>query len=339
MESMVSIIVLCYNHEKYVKSCIDSILSQSYDNIEVIIIDNNSSDRSREIIEENIETLKMKFSRVVYECNNTNVGIPKAFNQGVKIARGDYIKEIASDDFLTSDSIEKLVAFFMKNESYAFIVGNGYIVNQDACFDKTSVYTGNKMLYETVPDFSGDYFNRLIMRDNIAAPAVMIKKDSFIKYGFYDEDLPFEDWDFWLNIISKSGTCGFCNILVVYYRKNINSATTFSKEDKDLENKFLRYYTNNKMIFAKYMHLLEPSIKQEIQNKIFEKYFDWAINLNLRKSLLLVFKDGIEEKSKISMRNRVRYLLSITNLYELQKKIRRLIHFSEKEKNYENREI
>jgi len=89
-EPLVTISTPCYNHEKYLPDYFESIISQTYENIELIIIDNASQDNSQKIIENYLPKLK-KFARVVYIPRNKNAGLVKNCNEGLDLARGKYI--------------------------------------------------------------------------------------------------------------------------------------------------------------------------------------------------------------------------------------------------------
>ena len=107
VENLVSVIVPVYNVEKYVAKCLDSLISQTYDNIQIIIVNDGSSDRSLDIVEryKNID------SRVkVY--NKKNGGLSDARNTGIKYAEGEFICFVDSDDWVSSDYVETLISMF-----------------------------------------------------------------------------------------------------------------------------------------------------------------------------------------------------------------------------------
>lgn len=101
----VSIIIPVYNSEKYIKKCIDSVLNQSYTNIEIIIINDGSKDNSDKILKEFEKKYHEKINYIVQE----NMGVAKTRNKGIKIATGDYIAFIDNDDYIEKDYIQTLV--------------------------------------------------------------------------------------------------------------------------------------------------------------------------------------------------------------------------------------
>lgn len=120
----VSIIIPVYNSSKYLKQCIDSVINQTYKNLEIIIIDDNSSDNSTEIIN------KIKDNRIKLVSNKKNKGVANTRNIGIKKATGSYICFLDSDDYWHNDKIKKQVDFIEKNNytfiysSYIYLRGN-----------------------------------------------------------------------------------------------------------------------------------------------------------------------------------------------------------------------
>src|SRR5713226_560887 len=97
----VSVIIPVYNAEKYVKQCIDSCLSQTYTDFEIIIVDDGSTDLTPKILKE--------YGKVIKVINKQNGGTASALNTGIKQSKGEWIKWISADDVLLNDSIEILM--------------------------------------------------------------------------------------------------------------------------------------------------------------------------------------------------------------------------------------
>ena len=120
----VSIIIPVYNSAKYITQCIESVINQTYKNIEIIIIDDNSTDESIEIIK------KIKDKRIKLISIKQNKGVANARNTGIKKATGDYICFLDSDDYWYKNKIEKQIDFIEKNNyvfiytSYVYLRGN-----------------------------------------------------------------------------------------------------------------------------------------------------------------------------------------------------------------------
>lgn len=103
MDSLnLSIVITCHNDEKYIKQCIESIVSQINENVEVICIDDASSDNSRILLQQYVSAITLKYFQ-------ENVGLSYARNAGVKMAHGDYIMFVDGDDFIAQESLEPIL--------------------------------------------------------------------------------------------------------------------------------------------------------------------------------------------------------------------------------------
>lgn len=111
--SLISIIVPVYNVEKYIKRCVKSIMEQTYSNIEIILINDGSTDRSCEICHE----LEKEDERIRLIIKEKNEGVSSARNAGLKAAKGEYIAFIDSDDYVSKDYIEVLLCLCMDNNA------------------------------------------------------------------------------------------------------------------------------------------------------------------------------------------------------------------------------
>lgn len=118
-----SIIVPIYNGEKRIIKCLDSIVSQSYENIELIILNDGSKDSSDEIVKANIGRLQASGKEIIYEYH-ANQGVAKTRNYGISISTGDYVTFVDQDDYLPVDYVEIYMSHVQQNE-YDIVVG-GY---------------------------------------------------------------------------------------------------------------------------------------------------------------------------------------------------------------------
>src|SRR5690349_14842581 len=109
-QPVVSVICLCYNHVRFVEEAIQSVLSQTYKHIQLIVVDDASRDGSDAVISKIVQT----YPQIIFIHQTQNVGNCKAFNIGLAKATGDFIIDLAADDILLSDRVEKGVSFFQK---------------------------------------------------------------------------------------------------------------------------------------------------------------------------------------------------------------------------------
>lgn len=225
----VSVICTCYNHEDYVIEALNSVLQQTYSNVELIVVDDNSTDNSGERILEfqarNPETL------VIF--NEENLGICKSFNKGFQQSTGDYLIDLSADDILLPERIESGVKSL---ES----LGHKFGVNYCDCeiIDDQSEQLGfqykNKVSYSRLPQ--GDVFIPLLAKHTISSPTMLFRKEVMEKLGGYDESLSFEDFDFWVRS-SRYFYYSFTPEVLVQKRM---LADSFSKEQYQYQNRHIR---------------------------------------------------------------------------------------------------
>ena len=104
MTNLISVVVTCYNHENYIEQCLRSIFKQTYRNIELIVLDDGSTDNSSEIIQ---EVLKESPFVTTFESHE-NIGVVRTRNKGLILLNGDYFLFVDSDDFLDETYVEEL---------------------------------------------------------------------------------------------------------------------------------------------------------------------------------------------------------------------------------------
>jgi glycosyltransferase involved in cell wall biosynthesis len=187
---LVSVICLSYNHEAYVVEALNSVINQTYPNIELLIADDYSTDHSVGKIQDWLKN----HPNVFFLANEKNFGNTKTFNQLAKKARGEFIIDLAADDILLPNCIEKQVNAF-QNSNYknlGIVYGNLVEINENGNFIR------NYYTEEDHPE-SGDIYKMVVGRTTkICSVSSMIKKSVLEKLGYYDENLAYEDLDLWI---------------------------------------------------------------------------------------------------------------------------------------------
>lgn len=209
MNKLVSIIVPVYNTEKFIQDTIDCILNQTYKNFEVIFVDDMSTDRSIEIIKENIKKDKrIKLIQVKKKLNAAN-----ARNLGIKEAQGKYIAYLDSDDLWVNDKLEKQVKFMKKNNcafsytGYAFADINGKPINY--------VYVPFKLNYK-----------KAIKNTTIFTSTVMFDIEKIKKEEIYMPNVKSEDTACWWKILKNNYEAYGLNEILTFYRRSSNTLSS-----------------------------------------------------------------------------------------------------------------
>ncbi|MGD9568064.1 MAG: glycosyltransferase family 2 protein [Sedimentibacter sp.] len=213
-EPLVTIIIPAYNHEKYVKTCIESVLNQTYSNLEIIIFNDGSTDKTDEEIKSVIENNNKNIKYI----SKQNEGLCTTLNEGLKIANGKYVTFIASDDLWMSNRIEKLVGFLENNKCFHMVFSDTYFMYGDIkSTDRYSDYKSiiKKSFLNSVPNVN--LYEVLLCENIIPAVTVLLKKECYENVGYYDTSIRFEDYDMWLRI-SKKYSIAFIDEPLAYYR-------------------------------------------------------------------------------------------------------------------------
>lgn len=210
-EPLVSICIPTYNRAGMIGSAIESALGQSYRNVEVIVVDNASTDSTEEVVR------KFKDNRLHFHRNSTNLGLFGNFNKCVELASGEFIHILHSDDYIDSDFTITCIRFFLDHP------------HVDLTFTSVTIQAGNK---ETDLSFSDkneifiapEGFRRILTnRSFIICPSVMMKRSVYERQGNYSLEFPYSsDLNQWLKI-TRVHDIGFVRNARVYYRQGEHS--------------------------------------------------------------------------------------------------------------------
>jgi glycosyltransferase involved in cell wall biosynthesis len=193
---LVTIICLCYNHEAYVVESLNSVINQLYPSIELIIVDDCSTDSSKNIIKTWLE----KNSQIQFIINETNLGNTKSFNKALKLAKGEYIIDLAGDDILLPNCVTLQLESFKKShyKNLGVVYGNVELISENGEFD-SYYFPVNEQKKVIENRITGDVYQSVLSGGNsICSVSAMIKKTVFDHLQGYDEKLAYEDLDFWI---------------------------------------------------------------------------------------------------------------------------------------------
>ena len=206
---LVSVLMPVYNVDMYLKEAIDSILNQTYKNIELIIIDDCSTDNSRSIIE------SYNDSRIRAFYNNENLQQPRTRNKALKLAKGDYIANMDSDDISYTNRIEEQVKYMEMNSD----------VDICGCYYQT--FGGKRKQIVKMPVIDEDCKVLSIVTSPVAHPSVMIRRDSIEKYTIqYDPNYKYsQDFELWSRLVFEGVKISNVPKVLLKYRENPTGVT------------------------------------------------------------------------------------------------------------------
>lgn len=258
---LVSILVPAYNHDAYVESCLDSVLNEPYPNKELIIINDGSTDKTHEII---VKWVSLNEDNInIRYFSRENRGICKTLNELITNAEGEFIRVIASDDYLLAGGLEAMVDHLVANPSKKAVIGDCVVIDDvghivfNSGFDwlkkdKTLYQHDHGLLYEVIANWG------------IPGPVLMVRKDIYKDIGNYDERLLAEDWDFYLRVVANN-YLSFLDFPVAAYRRHKNNYSLGRVGQRELHIKLLNTRLASaknrlKLFYGKYKLLLGSEI-------------------------------------------------------------------------------
>lgn len=277
-EPLVSVCVACYNHQNYVADFLESLLDQTYSNIEVIIADDCSSDNSVNIIKSYLPKLEKKFTNVILKVNKKNLGITHNSNNLMKAATGKYYKSMASDDVFYPEAIAKMVEFMEEHEECGLLLTNVLFVGDSYKYKASGgvIGKGYKKSIKNKLESEKLCYN-LLDKNFIYAPGVMIRKSVIEKYGYYDESMIVEDYEYWLRL-SRRVKFGYIDEPLVYYRRGETSISYVST--KNGKKKMDSMISGAIQAKSKYIYMLKPEKRHNFYSRILNSKIRDCISMN-----------------------------------------------------------
>ncbi|KEQ18298.1 glycosyltransferase family 2 protein [Endozoicomonas numazuensis] len=200
----VSVIIASYNHAQYIAQSIESVVRQTFQDFELIVIDDGSTDNSVEVIQ--ALQKKHKFQFIVQD----NMGLAKTLNKAVSLASGEFIAPFGSDDIMMLDRLEKQ-ASYMKLSPQLGISGGNIL-----CIDgQSQLHKVQKIYPARVLGFDDIYMNR---EKGVPAPTLMFRKKVLLEAEGFNPDIRLEDLYIEFKIASMGYQIGMLNDVLAYYR-------------------------------------------------------------------------------------------------------------------------
>jgi glycosyltransferase involved in cell wall biosynthesis len=237
MKPLVSIICLCYNHEEFVEETLTSVWKQDYEQIEVIIVDDGSTDNSVAVIQNYLKNHPCPFPIKTLFLRQ-NLGNCAAFNRGWKESNGAYIIDLATDDILLPSRVSSQIAYFQQlPEDYGVVFTEAKYIDHRG---RSLGYHFAEKYKRIRPVPTGDVYQEVLSRYFISSPTMMYKRKILQHLGGYDEQLAYEDFDFWVRS-ARSFKYAYLDECTTLVRKpNVSmSKGWYKKRDRQLYSTFL----------------------------------------------------------------------------------------------------
>lgn len=193
-QPLVSICIPAYNSEKYILKTVEHALNQTWKNLEVLVVDDASTDKTVEILK------TIKDPRFRYYVNEKNIGMTDNWNRCVCRCKGEYIKLLPADDILYPDCVARSVPYLMRHPDITLVITGTDLINDDdqirgryAHWPVRGVFNGTKMAKASI--LLNNFFGNPV--------CAMFRKKDFEATGGFDEDIPYIlDFDLWLGLAS-----------------------------------------------------------------------------------------------------------------------------------------
>lgn len=256
--SLVTVGVALYNHEKYIVECLKSIVNQTYKNIEIIVIDDGSPDNSYKVAKDYLESQNLNENYIIK--TRPNKGMCNTLNEIAKMAKGKYISFVGSDDYWYPDKIELQVEFLDNHPNITLVHSNS-----------THVDENSNIVAKT--DFSnlinsGNVYEALIYgTGGINTPSHLYRTSIYNEIGYYDNAFKFEDTDYWLRL-SKEHQVGFIDKELAYCRRDGNNLSDNSNRLKFYNEELIKIYKKN---------ITDPTLRKYIITKMLRKSYKRAL--------------------------------------------------------------
>lgn len=257
---LVSVVIPTYNSAKFIIECVESVLSQTYPNFEVIVLDDGSTDETEELLK--------PYSQKIQYIKKTNGGLASARNAGFMHTKGEYIAWLDADDIAHIDRL-MIQADFLSNHPEIILVSSNFTAfNEEGPLPELTIESYYGMiknagaigqLYPTkkkymplqagprntsekkgITAYYGKIRDKLIWGNFIHPPTVMIRRSAYLKAGNLDETIPTsEDWYFFVKL-SRQGEIGHLDIPLLQYRISDNQMSAPQKNAEKIVTNIIR---------------------------------------------------------------------------------------------------
>ncbi|MBS7818547.1 glycosyltransferase family 2 protein [Wohlfahrtiimonas chitiniclastica] len=236
---LVTVVIPCYNHEKYIQDCIQSVINQRYRNIELIIIDDGSTDNSVEKIKEMLIMCQERFLKFEFRTR-VNKGVSATLNEALYWASGKYISPIASDDQMLPNKIKMQVEELEQDTSLVAVFGGIHQIDERNNIVRT--------LKKPRTIYSFDDIAKFLCF--LQAPTQLIRTNILRKIGGYNQSYKIEDWSSYLQLTRFGNFLLLPDVLALYRRHPNNSSKNIElmhekikiMQDLNLSPKDMNYY-------------------------------------------------------------------------------------------------
>lgn len=253
----ISVIIPTYNYARYLPATLDSVFRQTFTDLEVIVVDDGSTDNTKDILQPYIHDERIRY---IYQENR---GLSAARNTGIRSSQSPFITFLDSDDLFTPRKLEVLRQEFERHPEAGLVYGNHVL------WTGQHLYRQPRFPHGQAP--SGWILPQLFTHPVMSVPAVLVRRECFDRAGFFDESLTaVEDWDMWMRI-AVLYPMYYVNDVVTYVRVHANSMSTnlvnMSRNKLHVQKSVYRHY---------HQKLLEHFSQSQLDALFGQTYLEYA---------------------------------------------------------------
>jgi glycosyltransferase involved in cell wall biosynthesis len=255
-DALISIVVITYNNSNYIEETLESIKSQTYNNIELIVSDDCSTDKTVEITEECIDKNRDRFANVKLITTPVNTGISKNCNRGLRECSGKWLKVIAGDDILLNNFIKDNIEFTYLNPGASIIFSNVCEIDENSNLVRSIVVNEGQEMFANISTAKKQlkYYSRWPVFLN--TPTFFIKRDLFKLVGYCDEEFRiYEDMSTLFRVLENGYKIYHLDETTVAYRVHSKAVSRDMKKNGPREKEALRIFEKYQM---KNLNILNP---------------------------------------------------------------------------------
>lgn len=307
VKPVISVNIPVYNAGKYIEQTIESILRQTFQNFEVVVLDDGSTDNSAAIVK------GFNDNRIKFFENGQNRGIAYSRNKLLELSKGEYIAILDADDIMTPDRLQEQYDFLTANPEFSFVGSEVEIIDEK----------GERLDVWKYPYHSNEYSTLLFFRNVFVQSAVMISRSKLAQLNeWYNLDFPpAEDYEFWVRLAKIGETYNLPKVLVKY-RVHSQSVSKVKKDvmrsklDKVIEKLLIPMRIDTKYIelhrafsgeslifdfsdFSRYDHYIELLVEANIVQKVFP---DAIFKHNAKRAWLNLYGYNFKGRKKFLLK-------------------------------------
>lgn len=256
---LVSVFVVTYNAEEYICETLDSIKVQTYDNIELIVSDDHSSDNTVSRANTWIENNKERFVRTELITIDHNTGVSANYNRAVRACRGEWLKNVDGDDLLYNNCIELNIEFVKNNPNAKLVFSNV----MDFSGSNPSVLLGEHIPEKDKYFFTlsaEEQFKTLLHTNILPSPSCFVKAELIRMYPYNEDYRGLEDEPMWLTLTRNGHKVYYFDVCTAYYRNGESTIYSSSRYYSPIYvESFCMLYWNDKFKYIKKYNLVEAN--------------------------------------------------------------------------------